>query len=180
MYVYNLNITDYWDGLVPLRKYIREELATPKDWVNNESHAERVEKLKKFVKRCFDAVYTSDNCWEGDVRGYEIYIGGLPYNVTEGMCNTELFLTWKQDNNGSCFLVSPFKLSYLGGECEPIEYISINTASFYVRMSEKIFLEIERLFKFDEEELVYKSFHQNNTCIPLPGPAENTNETEVK
>jgi len=48
--------------------------------------------------------------WEGDIRGNDIYYSGLPpIEANECDCD-QWMIAWKQDNNGSTFIGSPFPL----------------------------------------------------------------------
>jgi hypothetical protein len=48
--------------------------------------------------------------WEGDIRhGSGPFVCPLP----DGDCGSEYLIAWKQDNNGSTFIASPFCLPWL-------------------------------------------------------------------
>jgi hypothetical protein len=53
--------------------------------------------------------------WEGDVRG-GMHSASGPFWVpipTGDSCKTEFLIAWKQDNNGTTFVISPFALPWL-------------------------------------------------------------------
>lgn len=66
--------------------------------------------LRSFIEQCFWEVAETDNYWEGDVRGNEMFIGAVPdpENVS-----CVFFVAFKQDNNGTSFIVSEVPLSHI-------------------------------------------------------------------
>lgn len=68
------------------------------------------ETLREFVENCFWCVAKCENYWEGDVRSKEIYIGSMPDVDSVSLF---FYLAFKQDNNGSSFIVSEFEIPYL-------------------------------------------------------------------
>lgn len=48
--------------------------------------------------------------WEGDFRQGP-FIGAIP--PLWGNSGSEILIAWKQDNNGTCFVASPFPLPWL-------------------------------------------------------------------
>ena len=53
--------------------------------------------------------------WEGDIRNSELHVSVLP-SPDDACCCMPLFM-WKQDNNGTTFVASPFELSWMD-DCE--------------------------------------------------------------
>ena len=55
-------------------------------------------------------ILARDAGWEGDMREGP-FIAGLPTHNTGD--DREVLIGWKQDNNGTTFIVSPYRLSWL-------------------------------------------------------------------
>ncbi len=108
---YSVGCVDYYQGLIPLKHFI-------KHCIDGEAYytCYTLEELKKFLHQVFFEAYCYKSYWEGDIREEEIYIGGLPYSGDECEPQTELFVMWKQDNNGSTFLASYRNLHYLSND----------------------------------------------------------------
>lgn len=103
MIVYSINPIDWWNGWqVPsdlFRVSVREmevEWHEPAEWVKMWARArELAEKIG----------------WEGDIReGPYVTVLPQPYEVPP------VVIGWKQDNNGTTFIASPFELPWLAAE----------------------------------------------------------------
>ena len=112
VYVYSSGPIDHWDGWTPMSEFLRGlvglELANKAPFT--------VAAFLAFTLKAAHAIAKEPGYyWEGDVRGsfgelsmqdYEenMYValpsGDFPRNLSE------LSIAWKQDNNGSTFLVS--------------------------------------------------------------------------
>lgn len=55
--------------------------------------------------------------WEGDIRNKEIYVFAVPDEM-----ETSIGLVWKQDNNGTTFIISPVELPHLQKYMESVGY----------------------------------------------------------
>lgn len=55
--------------------------------------------------------------WEGDIRNKEIYVFAVPDEM-----ETSIGLVWKQDNNGTTFIISPVELPHLKKYMEDVGY----------------------------------------------------------
>jgi len=106
MYVYDMGIIDYFQGMTRLKDYINlcpddgeeyeREFYIPKN------------KLKLFLMKCFMHVKSRKMGWEGDIRNDDcIAIGALPDSE---YYKTHKFIAFKQNNNGSSFVVSECQL----------------------------------------------------------------------
>src|ERR1044071_5804365 len=100
-YVYDIGCFDNKLGTTKLKDYILlSELYSQEGCFSDYMVRE---KIKKFLIECFMAVFTTENHWEGDVRGDEIAISAIPNSNGESPCR---ILAFKQDNNGSSWMVS--------------------------------------------------------------------------
>lgn len=103
LYVYNMGIVDFYNGMMPLKEYIR--LCHPKGNSGEYSHLSYRE-LKSFLMSSF--LEASLIGWEGDIRNLdEIAISAIPRPM--GMLPYKM-VVFKQDNNGTSFLVSETKI----------------------------------------------------------------------
>lgn len=92
LYVYELGPVDYWQGLIPIEQLADEYLARD---------------LYRFAMRAAFMVAKSTS-WEGDFRE-----GPFAFGLPTGDCDAALAVAWKQDNNGTTFVASPFPLPWL-------------------------------------------------------------------
>jgi hypothetical protein len=105
MYVYEMGIVDFYNGMMPLLEYIK---LCPAKGTPGETQYLTYRELKSFLIKSFMEVKTSSSEWDGDIRNFdEIAISGIPRPT--GMSPWKL-LVFKQDNDGSSFLVSECKL----------------------------------------------------------------------
>ena len=102
-FIYEMGPVDYWENAVSEEQY----LANLREWGSQSDRELRDwEKLKN---RAFAAARMSGCHWEGDYG--TLYIVGLPSPSYDP--NLSILLYWKQGNNGTTFLWSPYRLEYL-------------------------------------------------------------------
>lgn len=102
LYLYVLSPIDFWDGWVKEDQF----LARPGDEYEDGGK----KRYANYLTRAFTAARTSH--WEGDVKDGP-YISGLPGADTS--C-PEIMIGWKQYNNGTTFICSPFPLPWVLGD----------------------------------------------------------------
>ena len=109
MFRYMLSPIDYFGGCVDLWQYI-EQLRT-----EQEEYGQMMTKYE--CESQVNSVLTKLSCemaklvkagWEGDVRG-RIFVFAVPGTEV----NTEIGFLFKQDNNGTTFVMSPVELPHL-------------------------------------------------------------------
>ena len=114
-------IIDFYQGLIPASVYHRDFTSPPvkMEWQEHDYKEDRRSFLNWFSHqlRC---AYDYLPYWEGDVRGQNIFVGAIP-NVHGS--NTKKYLIFKQDNNGSTFIVSdcPMEIDGLELMTNPIK-----------------------------------------------------------
>jgi hypothetical protein len=89
---------DFFDGLLPLPRWIAEDPASNTAWA-----------LRAALALSDAAPHVR---WDGDMRHLPS-VGALPIPDT-----AELFLVVKQDNNGTCFVVSDGPIEWLLEYCD--------------------------------------------------------------
>lgn len=106
-------IIDFFQGLIPASIYHRDFTSPEKmGWEEHDYKEDRRAFLNWFSYK-LRCAYEYLPYWEGDVRGKLIFVGAIPYS--HGSC-TQKFLIFKQDNNGSTFVVSDFPMDITGLE----------------------------------------------------------------
>lgn len=103
MYVYEAEFPiDYFNGMTALKDYIKLCVDNKEDDSIYSSYFD----LQKFLVNSFMNVKCSVTSWEGDIRGDDIFISAIPAPDN----TTYKLLAFKQDNNGTSFIVSEFLL----------------------------------------------------------------------
>lgn len=104
MWIYETPPADFFDGLMSVTNYI----ASINEEENSGVCVAGIIKLAMVGAR--QVSMAKGNAWEGDIRGPEMYVFGIPdpENAT-----TRLGLVWKQDNNGTTFFCSPVRIHWL-------------------------------------------------------------------
>jgi len=97
-YLYVCAPTDWFEGFQSIASWLYE----------SDSEREATEKLCLFAEACHLA--SKSSYWEGDIN-FGPFISGLPDPKSDG--HPLIFITFKQSNNGTTFLVSPIKIEYL-------------------------------------------------------------------
>lgn len=99
MIVYEINPIDCWSGWQTVEEFLKES-AGP-DYFPMECLYEILGEAMKIARTQLH--------WEGDVREGP-YVCGLPTN--ESGC-PEILIAWKQDNNGTTYIATPFAMPWL-------------------------------------------------------------------
>lgn len=110
MFVYVTTPIDYWEGWTLLDKFldvhsIDEEDAEPFADVRREA---AVNHLMPFLDKAYAAA--KERGWDGDFREGP-YVSGIP--PRRGTFDPTFVLGWKQDRNGTTFVVSPYEMPWL-------------------------------------------------------------------
>lgn len=111
-HVYALPPLDFgWEDLIPIDRYL-ERLQAEEEAVSNQGWQRKgptqVEQFNQFLENGKAAARRVG--WEGDFRD-DPHVGFLPrYD------SLLPYVVWKQDNNGTTFVVSPVPLPYLEDE----------------------------------------------------------------
>ena len=140
MFCYNLGIVDHFLGMHDLQDYINpiihseSRLAGQIIGVNTE-----LNDLRSDLEKAITALYNSDSDWEGDIRNQGcLMVGGLPYEC--GDPTMMHYFMFKQDNNGTTFLVSPVHLPWVQeGMAIPTEKTSYNESKRHVEIVDNLF-----------------------------------------
>lgn len=105
MFVYCLPPIDWWPGWITQSEYKAEIIK----WHGHDLHvaADEWDKFLEFRTQAY--ALAKKLGWEGDIRGGdEPDVAPLP---AESNCT--FMLGWKQDNNGTTFIASPYELPWL-------------------------------------------------------------------
>lgn len=106
MIVYCLNPIDFWHGWMSEAEYRKQIIEN----YGRDLHqaASEWDEYLDFKEKAFELAKRLG--WEGDIRGGDTPdIAGLP-------ADGKFMLGWKQDNNGTTFIASPFRLPWLESE----------------------------------------------------------------
>lgn len=124
VYVYATNPIDFWCGwqlvseACKIPPHIRD-LLDPQANLDDDHQNDSQDYISIFdVAKFFEAAkWTARKIgWEGDVA-WGPYISMLPHNESDCL----FMLAWKQSNNGTTFIASPFDLPWLKG-CDLLVY----------------------------------------------------------
>lgn len=104
-YVQLVPAVDFFDGMVPVSRYLSSATNTRIDNPWDLDHA--IDQAKERLQWAEGAMKALEHVsrsvrwgWEGDFR-HEPYVGALPWSGA-----SHPYLVVKQDNNGSCYVVS--------------------------------------------------------------------------
>jgi len=75
---------------------------------------DKFELIKLAIKCAYDIGKAKGSCWEGDIRGNNMFLFSLPDPDNN---NARYGLIWKQGNNGTTFICSPVKLDWIDDDC---------------------------------------------------------------
>lgn len=106
MFVYELSPIDFWDGWTRYSEMLERSRSIPGNGISDNE-------LEKLFRRAKNAARRVG--WDGDMREGP-YVSGLPSNES---CPFLMF-AWKQDNNGTSFVTSPFELPWLTDNCSSL------------------------------------------------------------
>lgn len=108
MYIYQLAPVDDFFGAVPVE-----------EWLDTLSSNHRGVSLRDAASQLMNAAFRVATAvgseWEGDC--HVVHVFGLP--PADTYCDLQLGLIWKQGNNGTTFVVSPYPLPWLGEPLKP-------------------------------------------------------------
>ena len=117
MYVYCLNPIDYWNGWHLASDIVCMDMNV--DWV---CEGTRIDPEIFFTKLRVAKVGARKLGWEGDISCGP-YISALPVDDPGSPC--PIMIAWKQSNNGTTFVASPYELPWLNGKyTEHVEVFS--------------------------------------------------------
>ncbi len=102
MYGYVVAPLDYFDGCINLDDFIKNYQA--KSIVNDDF--QKYNEIYEILTKLLESMKFSD-WWEGDLKE-SIQVFSIP-----GDGETDIGFIWKQNNNGTTFVVSPIPLPYL-------------------------------------------------------------------
>ncbi len=106
-FVYQTEPLDFFFGLSSLEHAAKDALA-----MDDGYGRERL--MTSLVKQAMEAAYVVSKAkgsyWEGDIRASELYVFGIPDPENHGVRHGFI---WKQDNNGTTFIVSPVQIPWL-------------------------------------------------------------------
>lgn len=102
VYVYAIDPIDNWAGWYPAGAVLGDDTIVIDDKLNR----------AEFTNFAAIAMgLARDIGWEGDIRGTDLYVAGMPI-TNSGGCDSYV-VGWKQDNNGCTFIASPVPLPHL-------------------------------------------------------------------
>lgn len=113
IYAYQLNPIDFWAGWTKAKKAVRPVHFGPGEFIEAELDLIDPEVWERQWNLAQAAAAKVG--WEGDVRG-EPYVIGLPEDGAISGGGGRFIIGWKQDNNGTTFVVSPVRLPWLEEE----------------------------------------------------------------
>lgn len=104
MYLYRVEPLDYWDLLIPIESLITENPEYGSSVDLNHLLIQAMEIAYKLSKK-------PEYLWDGDVEC--IYLFGLPTRPNEASNKFVHGFAWKQLNNGTTFICSPYELPWM-------------------------------------------------------------------
>jgi hypothetical protein len=104
MFAYRLPSINSWNGWMTESRYL-EELA---EEAKAEASSSSVSKYEALRSKAFELARNVG--WEGDIREGP-FIAGIPTDTPGD--DGYIMIAWKQDNNDTTFVVSPFNLPWL-------------------------------------------------------------------
>jgi hypothetical protein len=108
MYVYAIAPIDIWRGWIKESDYLRSIEKLSEYGYGPEDYQRLKVAALELARRAG---------WEGDFREGP-YVSGLPASDLDSW--GEILIGWKQDNNGTTFIVSPYKLPWLDKDFHPV------------------------------------------------------------
>ena len=105
MFIYQTPPQDFWYGMIPLEKILEEK--------TDDYETQKIDLIKFLMKAARQTAISKGCDWEGDIRGNDIYLFGMP---DPDNCRSIWGIAWKQDNNGTTFICSPVELPWLSGD----------------------------------------------------------------
>jgi hypothetical protein len=151
MYVYESEFPiDYFSGMTQLSHYINLCFKNKEDPASYLSYY----KLQKFLINSFMAVKCAVTNWEGDIRGDDIFISAIPWLDN----TTKKILAFKQDNNGTSFIVSEFQLPL------PVKDQQFQLMKLHDLNSQSIMIYFEESFELTVN-LIERGTKENNTQV---------------
>jgi hypothetical protein len=111
MWVYCLTPIDWWTGAHTVSDY---ESAIVADHGRADASEQVKGALSKF-RNFLDKAKAIAPGWEGDIREGPFVLPVPPRDPAEGL---QFMVAWKQENNGTTFLASPFRLPWLEEDAE--------------------------------------------------------------
>ena len=106
MYIYAIAPIDFWNGWQSAEEIV--SLDHNFDWINEIKFVDP-DSYFSFLRKAKHAALMAG--WEGDMSDGP-YISMLPDDGDPGPC--KFMIAWKQSNNGTTFIASPFELPWLG------------------------------------------------------------------
>lgn len=106
IYVYKKGPIDDWSGWLTYDEYIKIAKSRMSD-LNEAALAAKISSLRKDAERLAKEIG-----WEGDFSMGPFY-SAIP--GTDGNPDSCLLIAWKQPNDGTTFVASPFRLTWLDG-----------------------------------------------------------------
>lgn len=105
---------DYFSGCIAFSKHVESILAENDQFCEVgdalQSRFKALAEIYSAVSEAMEGFDRDNSGWEGDVRDDELYVFALPSDS----CETKIGFIWKQENNGSTFVASPYPLPWLG------------------------------------------------------------------
>lgn len=102
---------DYFSGCVQFNDYVKEIYESNDLYPESEFDIrERFKALSQIYGEVSEAMQGFVS-WEGDIVENGLLVFALPCDS----CETKVGFIWKQENNGSTFVASPFPLPWLEG-----------------------------------------------------------------
>jgi hypothetical protein len=105
MFAYQTGPIDVWTGWLTEAQYLDQLAKEEEEGFGSSSSVAKYEELRS---QAFDLAKKAG--WEGDIRQGP-FIAGLPTDSIGA--DGKIMVAWKQDNNGTTFVVSPIKLPWL-------------------------------------------------------------------
>jgi len=107
-FLYECPPLDWFEALKSFEEYL-EGIKLQHEGIKSDNvvEGEINEAITLLMEACYIAAKNSS--WEGDIRTGP-FVVGLP-----GDCDAKILIIFKQDNDGTTFLLSPVELPYLKG-----------------------------------------------------------------
>lgn len=142
MFVYDIGIVDFFQGMTKLSDYIK--LCDDAD----ECFYHSPHSLKRLLIKFFMSIKSHQTYWEGDIRHDNIAISAVPRQTGD---YPKVFICFKQDNNGHSFLISESQFHFTKedmdfGDITLITKLNSLTSEILIRYFDQSYKLVEDIF----------------------------------
>ncbi len=119
MFCYSLGVVDWFHGTIQYRDHLKSLFEDESEMMGRDNKEIYIGHRKDELFSALSYLAHTGQ-WEMDIRGDNLYVGGFPSRC--GDPDLEIFYILKQDNNGSTFMMAPFKLPSIDYELQLLDF----------------------------------------------------------